>query len=75
MNQPEKLNLWDRLFNRYRRSVIGRGQSVYKIVERGPYKDSYVAHWVDYHVIDRLTGGEFIKRKWLGKAGYRQGYL
>ncbi len=68
---PERLNLWDRLFNRYRREVAARGTD-----HRGLYhggrdtgvKRSY--HWVEYKVIDRLTGSETIEREYMTQPSY-----
>jgi len=69
MNQPEKLNLWDRFFNRTRREVAGRGQddfvetcTIYGVPMN---TRNFVRDWVDYRIIDRLTGSEIIKREYL----------
>lgn len=63
MNQPEKLNLWDRLFNRYRQEVIER-----ETVTWGRYGANLFdreRQVVYYRVVDRLTGSETIKREYL----------
>lgn len=74
MATPEKLNLWDRLFNRYRKEVINRGQEKWfrifntPLSEAGiqdPQRISYIRTFVDYKVVDRLTGSETIKRDFL----------
>jgi hypothetical protein len=64
---PENLNLWDRLFNRYRRVLLDRGA-----VQRSSYRDDvkipgseFISQWVEYTVIDRLTGSETIEREYL----------
>ena len=65
---PEKLNLWDRLFNRYRKEVIE------EVVIKGSYRDldgakipnsESLRRAVKYRVIDRLTGSETIKLEYL----------
>ncbi len=70
MNTPERLNLWDRLFNRYRKEVADRGQSLWQtthtyggVVIGEP--SEYYRNWVEYRIIDRLTGSETIKREYL----------
>jgi len=66
--EPEKLNLWDRLFNRYRRIVIKEGSETWQrhynhgaIVPDSKYERDYV----QYKVIDRVTGSETIEKKYL----------
>lgn len=66
--EPEKLNLWDRLFNRYRKEVIERGHmSIYPHPEDagGSNLPRRVRQWVEYRVIDRLTGSVTIRRDYL----------
>lgn len=72
MYQPEQLNLWDRLFNRYRKEVAERGKSEWSRVYSDAYgypiestRRPWVRNYVDYHIIDRLTGGYTIKREYL----------
>lgn len=69
MAQPEKLNLWDRLFNRYRKEILEEGKEKWK---RWPYgaevpslSIAYVRTYVKYKVIDRLTGSETIEMEYL----------
>lgn len=63
---PEKLNLWDRLFNRYRRVVHQRGQSFWQHYLNGcEIGKEYARPWVEYKVIDRLTGSIKIERDYL----------
>lgn len=62
-HQPEVLNLWDRLFNRYRREVADRGSVLWGRVGTDLY--DYRRLWVEYRVIDRLTGSETIEREYL----------
>ncbi len=67
MSEPEKLNLWDRLFNRTRREIYQRGSgqwSRYRDDIKIPGSE-YYRTWVEYRVIDRLTGSETIERKYL----------
>ncbi len=62
-HQSEKLNLWDRIFNRYRKEVVDRGTiSLYSgdDTSRLPIK---IKHWVEYRIIDRLTGSETLRRE------------
>lgn len=66
MYQSEKLNWWDRLFNRYKKIVIS--------VEKCPWKRCWVGQpdWtqhfvrtvVTYHVVDRLTGSYTIDKEY-----------
>lgn len=72
MSIPEKLNLWDRLFNRYRREIIERGSSqwIFTHLSSGRAIPN-TRHWVEYRVIDRLTGSETIERDYLNNAEYQ----
>lgn len=66
-NSP-KLSLWDRLFNRYTRTVIARGQNTYYYADhRGNRVPSteHIREWVEYKVVDRVTGSERIERKFI----------
>lgn len=61
---PEKLNLWDRLFNRYRKEVKEQGEEDWTHYgSASPIK--YVRSYVEYYVIDRLTGGYTIEKEYL----------
>lgn len=60
--QPEKLNLWDRLFNRYRKEVADKGKEGWM---NHTYNFRYSRDWVEYRIIDRLTGSVEIKREYL----------
>ena len=71
---PEKLNLWDLIFNRTRKEVLGRGQETWhktygdgwQHLEGSEVPNSkYKRNWFDYKIIDRLTGSETIKREYL----------
>lgn len=63
MAAPEKLGLWDRFFNRYRREII---EEIHE-----PWYRTYVGYripnseftrsGVKYRVIDRVTGSETIE--------------
>lgn len=59
--QPEKLNLWDRFFNRYRKEVFERGIQHWT----NDWGQNRVRDWIEYRVIDRLTGSVTIKREYL----------
>lgn len=67
---PEKLSLWDRLFNRYRREVCARGEEkwgttpTYGGLPVGETRE-FIRNWVEYNVIDRVTGSVTIEREYL----------
>ena len=63
----EKLNLWDRLFNRTRKEVIGRGEERWHNVHYGYTipNSTFERSYVDYKITDRVTGSEAIKRVYL----------
>jgi hypothetical protein len=71
--QPEKLNLWDRLFNRYRKEVAERGLENWSKTYQDSFtglplestRQTYCRDWVDYRIIDRLTGSVTIEREYL----------
>lgn len=72
MAQPEKLNLFDRFFNRYREEVYERG--IVKSTEFYRYPDGTIVPnseveteypYLEYFITDRLTGSETIKRVYL----------
>lgn len=65
---PEKLSLWDRFFNRYRREVAERGTEAW--CKQMPYSgkiagSEYMRDYVDYKIVDRLTGSESLEREYL----------
>lgn len=63
----EKLNLWDRLFNRRKKIIIGRGKQDFHMTYEGQRlpNSEYQRSWVEYKIIDRLTGSETIMREYL----------
>ncbi len=68
MSAPEKLNLWDRMFNRYRRDIINRGIQGWASrdmfgcrIEGSQFKREFV----DYKITDRVTGSERIEREYI----------
>ena len=68
--QPEKLSLWDRWFNRYKKVPFERGIDVKEIYDHthnyeNPLKTTYRYTFIIYHIIDRLTGGYSIKKEFL----------
>lgn len=74
MSAPEKLNLWDRFFNRYRKEVIEQGcENWEKYVNADGFNHIYCEkewrafsrNYVKYKIIDRLTGSESIKIEYL----------
>lgn len=71
----ESLNLWDRIFNRYKKVIISRGKQEwthryssngynYHAGERVPNSE-YYREYVEYKIIDRVTGSETIKLEYL----------
>ena len=70
-HQPEKLNLWDRFMNRYRKEVHSRGSDAWSNVKTfngypiESTRHHYQRDWVEYKTVDRLTGSETIEREYL----------
>jgi hypothetical protein len=63
---PEKLNLWDRLFNRYRKEVKEQGKENWTCYhDTGVENFKYMRSYVEYYTIDRLTGSYTIQREYL----------
>ena len=56
--EPEKLSMWDRIFNRYRTSVIAQGTEKWNKYQPSTGKQlmTYSRDFVKYQKIDRLTG-------------------
>jgi hypothetical protein len=67
MANPEKLNLWDRLFNRYRKTLYSRGVEKWKQynVYTGKVYVDYDRVYIEYLIVDRLTGSEEIEKVYL----------
>ena len=67
MAEAEKLSLWDRFFNRYKRTIHARGSEQWFQKKHGVRISSseYTRDWVEYLVVDRLTGSETIEKKYL----------
>ena len=67
----ERLSLWDRWFNRYRREVAERGSenwSHVKTLNGLPLESTrtvYPRDWVEYRITDRVTGSTRIEREYL----------
>ena len=64
MNE-EKLNFWDRIFNRYKKTIHNRGTETWSSYSFGKYMASYSRSWIEYKITDRVTGSEMIKREYL----------
>jgi len=71
---PEKLNLFDRFFNRYKKEIIERKCEIWCQKYEGSYfplagknieGSDYKREVVIYKIIDRLTGSETIEKKYL----------
>lgn len=68
--QPEKLSRWDRWFNRYKKIPVKQGretwteQMTHNGVRYGPVHE-FNRNYVEYHVVDRLTGGYTIKKEYI----------
>jgi hypothetical protein len=69
MAQPEKLNLWDRFFNRYRKEIVEQGRESWfrynPYIPLDQYKIPYERNFVKYKIIDRITGSESIEMEYL----------
>lgn len=67
--QLEKLSLWDRLFNRYRKTIRNKGTETwihrnYRYgVETSKYE--FDRNYVEYTITDRVTGSETIEKVYL----------
>jgi hypothetical protein len=64
----EKLNLWDRIFNRYKTVIIEEGIETRQLVSThyGVIPNSqFDRKFVKYKKIDRVTGSEEIFQKYL----------
>ena len=67
MAQPERLRLWDRLFNRRRREIMEEIEETwYQTYEGKKLQGSeYIRKKVKYKVIDRVTGSETIEYRYV----------
>lgn len=69
MNNTEKLNLWDRFFNRHRKEIHNRGEEIWNRsrtlhgVEIS--SNQYTRCWIEYKVFDRVTGSVTIEKEYL----------
>lgn len=67
--QPEKPNLWDRLFNRYRKTIKSQGSETWiRRFHTNGFETSqfeYKRDYVVYTITDRVTGSETIKKEYL----------
>jgi hypothetical protein len=65
----EKLNIWDRIFNRYRREIHSQGEETWnrrdeytgQKIPDGQFKRNYVM----YKIVDRVTGSERLEKEYL----------
>ena len=65
----EKLNLWDRIFNRHRREIVERGHETWRRSwdDNSGFSKSneYIREFVIYKVVDRVTGSEEMEKVYL----------
>ncbi len=64
----EKLNLWDRIFNRYRKVVIDRDYEQWFYRDENGVRIANSEHkreYVRYKIIDRVTGSETIEKEYI----------
>ena len=67
MIPTEKLSLWDRWFNRYRKTVHSRGTDEWYQTHRGiklPNSD-FQREWIEYLITDRITGSQTIEKVYI----------
>lgn len=66
--KPEKLSFWEWLFCRRRKVFVNRGTETwchtYYDGANIPGSD-FKRNWVEYHIVDRLTGDYVIKKEYL----------
>lgn len=64
---PEKLNIWDRIFNRYKTIPVEEGEEDWTYYHKyNPFDKRYSQRsYVVYHKIDRLTGGYEVIKEYL----------
>ncbi len=67
MPNIEKLNLWDRFFNRYKKEIIEEGSELWERFTNGPVAPphKFTRRFVKYKIIDRLTGSETLEKVYL----------
>lgn len=64
--QPEKLNLWDRFFNRHKKEIRQIGfENWFHISGDTGKRTDYRKNFVEYYVIDRLTGSVTVEKEYL----------
>lgn len=62
---PEKLNLYDRFFNRYRKIPIEQGRETWHKWHQNYWNrwlEEFTREFVVYEIVDRLTGSVEIKK-------------
>jgi hypothetical protein len=73
MAQPEKLNIWDRFFNRYRKEIVEENsekwfqynKALVGLADSETLKLKFSRDFIKYKIIDRLTGSETIEKVYL----------
>lgn len=63
----EKLGLWDRFFNRYRKEILQRGEENFSNYFHGNRipNSTHAREFVVYKIIDRMTGSETVEKEYL----------
>lgn len=66
-NNIEKLNLWDRIFNRYHKVIVQEGDETWHKTAYGYHVSGseFSRYYVKYKIIDRVTGSERIEKEYL----------
>ncbi len=64
---PEKLSIWDRWFNRYKKTFHTRGEEPWTRtnIRTGNVVQHFKRDYVEYLITDRITGSQTIERKYL----------
>lgn len=63
----EKLSIWDRWFNRYKKTIYNQGKEPWARtnIRTGNVVNYYSRNYVEYIITDRITGSQTIERKYL----------
>ena len=72
IDKKEKLNLWDRFFNRYKKEIHNRGHETWVKQYPAGYwyagqnipNSEFKRHFIEYIITDRVTGSQTIKKEY-----------